>query len=42
VERPSFFRCIFKYSILMLTPIFVIVTLVFLQGGGEFSAPRKH
>ena len=39
---PSFFRYILEHRNLTLTPIFVIVTLVFPQGGGEFSAPRKH
>jgi hypothetical protein len=34
VEMPSFFGYMFKYSIPMLIPVFAIVTLVFLQGGG--------
>jgi len=34
---PSFFGYVFKYSIPLLIPVFVIVTLVFLQGGGGLS-----
>jgi Na+/H+ antiporter NhaD/arsenite permease-like protein len=35
VKMPSFFGYMFKYSIPMLIPVFVIVTLIFLQGGTE-------
>jgi Na+/H+ antiporter NhaD/arsenite permease-like protein len=38
VEMPSFFGYLFKYSIPILIPIFVIVTLVFLQGGSGLPA----
>ena len=34
VKMPSFFGYMVKYSIPMLIPVFVIVTLVFLLGGG--------
>ena len=34
IRMPSFFGYMFKYSIPMLIPVFVIVTLVFLYGGG--------
>jgi Na+/H+ antiporter NhaD/arsenite permease-like protein len=38
IEMPSFFGYMFKYSIPLLIPIFVIVTLIFLQGGPELPA----
>jgi Na+/H+ antiporter NhaD/arsenite permease-like protein len=34
IRMPSFFGYMFKYSIPMLIPAFVVVTLVFLYGGG--------
>ena len=38
VKMPSFFGYMFKYSIPMLIPVFVIVTLIFLQGGTDLPA----
>jgi Na+/H+ antiporter NhaD/arsenite permease-like protein len=38
IRMPSFFGYMFKYSIPMLVPVFVIVTLIFLQGGTELPA----
>lgn len=38
VKMPSFFGYLVKYSIPMLVPVFVIVTLIFLQGGTELPA----
>jgi Na+/H+ antiporter NhaD/arsenite permease-like protein len=38
VRMPSFFGYMFKYSIPMLIPVFVIVTLIFLQGATELPA----
>ena len=35
VRMPSFFGYMFKYSIPLLVPVFVIVTLAFLQGVTE-------
>jgi Na+/H+ antiporter NhaD/arsenite permease-like protein len=35
IRMPSFFGYMFKYSIPMLIPAFVVVTLVFLYGGGS-------
>jgi hypothetical protein len=35
VRMPSFFGYMFKYSIPLLIPVFVIVSLVFLQGATE-------
>jgi len=42
VEMPSFFGYMVKYSIPMLIPVFVIVTLIFLQGGGGSPATAGH
>ena len=42
VKMPSFFGYMVKYSIPMLIPVFVIVTLVFLQGGGGAPAATGH
>jgi Na+/H+ antiporter NhaD/arsenite permease-like protein len=42
VEMPSFFGYMVKYSIPMLIPVFVIVTLIFLQGGGGAPAAAGH
>jgi Na+/H+ antiporter NhaD/arsenite permease-like protein len=33
LKMPSFFGYMFKYSIPMLIPVFIIITLVFLRGG---------
>jgi hypothetical protein len=38
VRMPSFFGYMFKYSIPLLIPVFVIVTLIFLQGAAELPA----
>ena len=38
VRMPSFFGYMFKYSIPLLVPVFVLVTLVFLQGASELPA----
>jgi Na+/H+ antiporter NhaD/arsenite permease-like protein len=38
----SFLGYMVKYSIPMLTLVFVIVTLLFLQGGGGSPAPAGH
>ena len=35
VRMPSFFGYMFKYSIPLLVPVFVIVSIIFLQGGSE-------
>ena len=42
VKMPSFFGYMFKYSIPMLIPVFLIVTLVFLQVGGGSPAAAGH
>ena len=42
VKMPSFFGYMVKYSIPMLIPVFVITTLVFLQGGGGSPAAAGH
>jgi Na+/H+ antiporter NhaD/arsenite permease-like protein len=42
VKMPSFFGYMLKYSIPMLIPVFVIVTLFFLQGGGGYPAAAGH
>jgi Na+/H+ antiporter NhaD/arsenite permease-like protein len=42
IEMPSFFGYVFKYSIPILIPAFVIVTLVFLQSGGGPPATPPH
>jgi len=42
VKMPSFFGYMVKYSIPMPIPVFVIVMLVFLQGGGGSPAAAGH
>ena len=42
VKMPSFFGYMFKYSIPMLIPVFLIVTLVFLQVGGGSPAAAGY
>lgn len=42
VRMPSFFGYMFKYSIPVLIPLFVIVTLLFLQVGGGTPAAAGH
>ncbi len=34
VRMPSFFGFVFKYSIPFLVPVFIVITIIFLRGGG--------
>ncbi|MDY7108616.1 MAG: sodium:proton antiporter [Planctomycetota bacterium] len=39
VRMPSFFGYMFKYSIPMLVPVFVVITMIFLTGGNAAHEP---
>jgi Na+/H+ antiporter NhaD/arsenite permease-like protein len=42
VRMPSFFGYMFKFSIPILIPVFVLITILFLRGGGHHGDAQTH